>query len=185
MKLREEFYELFKNTSKSDIEKAISLLSESDKNLLKYLWGQDKKQRKMNTKQVEDLIKNVKKRLYKRSIYDKFEGYDKEKVKALVVSLPPKDKETLLKEYSLEEYELKDVPIARGTKDRNYKTIRKIELALISKKEVFHSELFKKNLYIRFEGYDKKNIELLVADLDEEARNNLLMQYSFSFTEPE
>lgn len=61
MKLREEFYELFKNTSKSDIEKAISLLSESDKGLLIYLWGQDKKQRKMNTKQVEDLIKNVKK----------------------------------------------------------------------------------------------------------------------------
>ena len=184
MKLREEFYELFKNTSKSDIEKAISLLSESDKDLLIYLWGQDKKQRKMNTKQVEDLIKNVKKRLYKRSIYDKFEGYDKEKVKALVVSLPSKDKETLLKEYSLEEYELKNVPIARGTKDRNYKILRKIERALLSKKEVFHSELFKKNLYIRFEGYDKKNIELLVADLDEEARNNLLMQYSFSFTEP-
>lgn len=184
MKLREEFYELFKNASKSDIEKAISLLSESDKDLLIYLWGQDKKQRKMNTKQVEDLINNLNKRLYKRSIYDKFKGYDKEKVKALVVSLPPKDKEALLKEYSLEEYELKNVPIARGTKDRNYKILRKIEAALISKKEVFHPELYKKNLYKRFEGYDKKNIELLVADLDEESRNNLLMQYSFSFTEP-
>lgn len=184
MKLREEFYELFKNASKSDIEKAISLLSESDKDLLIYLWGQDKKQREMNTKQAEDLIKNVNKRLYKRSIYDKFEGYDKEKVKNLVVSLPPKDKEALLKEYSLEEYEFKNVPIARETKDRNYKTLRKIEAALISKKEVFHPELYKKNLYKRFEGYDKKNIELLVADLDEESRNNLLMQYSFSFTEP-
>ena len=61
MKLREEFYELFKNTSKSDIEKAISLLSESDKDLLIYLWGQDKKQRKMNTKQVEDLIIEIEK----------------------------------------------------------------------------------------------------------------------------
>lgn len=196
-------YEIFPNASKKDIDNAISLLSEKDKDLLYRRYGYDlekpkfvilsqEESKKYSTSvlpKLRKLVNRVRKsdgefqvtRVY-YTIYDYFSSYTKDEVDNAINSLSNYEKELLHERYgeNLLLPKKKDSMTPRKRKEFYSKVITKLRKRLSNSKKIESGVKVghKYNtIYDFFFGYKKEDIDIVIDNLTEEDLNILSSKF--------